>query len=405
LHKTPVVFLGANYYTGLSGIRTLGRRGVRVFALDYDFSNAYGLVSRYVHRKVLCPNVNTHEQELVDFLIELASEFGVKPVLIPSHDAYAMMISRHSEILADYYLFHQNPIGLLEQIVDKKGLYNLACEHGMKMPLTLFPQSTDEDKEAAGQMTFPCLVKPSISHIFVKIFRKKTFVAADAAELYQALQRAREEKVEVMVQQLIPGFDDRMFVLDVFIDREGQATHTMTAQKIRQFPANFGSSTLTHQFPVPELVEPGVSFLKNIGYRGYCEFEFKRHQHTEEYYMIEINARLSTLNSLFDACGIEYTYIIYRDLTGNPVDPLHLNTHLNYAFYHFYEDFFAVRQYRRTKQLTWPQIIRPLLSHRKVYAVWALDDPLPVLFFLKLLLIRVWRKIFRLFGRRESLGK
>lgn len=400
MHEVPVVFLGANYYTGLSGIRTLGRRGIRVIALDYDFSTAYGLASRYVSRRVLCPNASTQEKELVEFLVALASEFDRKPVLMLSHDVYALMASRHSELLSGYYLFHWIPRGLLEQIVDKKGLYTLACRHNMKMPLTLFPGSPEEDEEAASRIVFPCLVKPSISHLFVKMFRKKLFIAHNRKELYEALLLSREAGIDVMVQQLIPGFDDRMYVLDVFIDKEGQATHTMSAQKIRQFPANFGSSTLTHQFPVPELYEPGVSFLQRIGYRGYSEIEFKRHAETGEFYMIEINARLSTLNVLFDACGLEYPYIIYRDLTGNPLPPVHLDRHLNYAFYHFYEDIFAVRQYRKAKQLTWKEIIKPFLAHRKKYAVWALDDPLPSLFFLKIVFSKAWKKVASVFRRQ-----
>lgn len=398
MHTVPVVFLGANYYTGLSGIRTLGRRGVPVHALDYDFSSAYSLASRYVRRKVLCPNVNVDEQGLADFLVDLALKIGGKPVLIPSHDAYALMVSRHSKKLAEHYLFHRMPEGLHEKIVDKQGLYELAVEHGLKMPLTFFPSSPEEDLAAAAQVGYPCLVKPSISHLFVKVFRRKLFIVRNREELSAALSRCREARIEVMVQELIPGFDDQMFVLDVLMDQNGGATHTMTAQKLRQFPANFGSSTLTHQFPVPELRGPGVEFLKRIGYRGYCEFEFKRHRATGQYYMIEINARLSTLNSLFDACGIEYAYLIYRDLLGQPLPPVHLDEHLNYAFYHFYEDIFSVREYRRTGQLTWSQIIKPMLKHKKVYAVWAADDPLPALHFLRLILRRLFRRLFRRFG-------
>ncbi len=395
MHEVPVVFLGANYYTGLSGIRTLGRRGVPVYALDYDFGIAYGLASRYARRRVLCPNINTDEQGLVDFLLDLAKKIGGKPVLIPSHDAYALMISRHSHTLAERYLFHRMPEGLHERIVDKRGLYELSVEHGLKMPLTFFPSSREEDLAAARELGYPCLVKPSISHLFVKAFHRKLFVANNPEELSAALARCREANIGVMVQELIPGFDDHMFVADIMMSQNGEATHTMTAQKLRQFPANFGSSTLTHQFPVPELIPPSVEFLKKIGYRGYCEFEFKRHRDTGQYYMIEINARLSTLNSLFDACGIPYTYLIYRDLIGDPLPPVHLEQHLNYAFYHFYEDIFSVRQYRRTRQLTWGQIIRPWLEHKKVYAVWAADDPLPSLHFLKLVTGRLLKRRLR----------
>ncbi|NLZ92492.1 MAG: carboxylate--amine ligase [Firmicutes bacterium] len=385
-NQIPVVFLGANYYTGLGGIRTLGRRGVRVYALDYNFSNAYGLSSRYVYRRVLCPNINTDEEALVQFLVDFAASFPQKPVLIPSHDAYVLMVSRHSDILAQHYLFHQLPAGLLEQIIDKRGLYELAQKYQAKMPQTFFPASPEDDEEVAKNITYPCLIKPTYSHLFVKVFHKKCFVAENMKELKDALSLARNFNLEVMVQQLIPGFDDHIYLLEAFIDQNGNATHTMTAQKLRQYPANFGVSTFTRQYPVPEIVGPGIDFLQKIGYRGYCEVEYKKHAETGEYYLLEINARLSSLNVLFDACEMEFTYMIYRDLIGQPLAPKHLNNYLNLAFYHFYEDFFSVRGYRRSKQLTWKEIILPWLKLKKVYAIWAWDDPLPAFHFVKLML-------------------
>jgi D-aspartate ligase len=74
----------------------------------------------------------------------------------------------------------------------------------------------------------------------------------------------------------------------------------LPARKLRQFPINFGSSTLTHHLHVQELVDLGLDYMKRVGYRGYGEIEFKKHAQTGRYYLIEINARLSTLNILFD---------------------------------------------------------------------------------------------------------
>ena len=393
-NQVPVVFLGANYYTGLGGIRTLGRRGVPVYALDYNFTNAYGLSSRYVYRRVLCPNINTNEEELVQFLIDFAVNFPQKPVLIPSHDAYVLMLSRLSDVLAKHYLFHQMPPGLLEQIIDKRGLYELAQKHQAKMPQTFFPASPEDDEETANNITYPCLVKPTYSHLFMKVFHKKCFVAQNTEELKAALKLARDANIEVMVQQLIPGFDDHIYLLEAFIDQNGNATHTMTAQKLRQYPANFGVSTFTRQCYVPEIIEPGIDFLQRMGFRGYCEMEYKKHAETGEYYLLEINARLSSLNVLFDACGIEFTYLIYRDLIGQALPPKHLKQNLNLAFYHLYEDIFSVRGYRRSKQLSWKEIILPWLKHKKVYAIWAWDDPLPAFHFIKMIIGKTLRSKF-----------
>ncbi len=220
----------------------------------------------------------------------------------------------------------------------------------------------------------------------------------------QALERARDAGLEVMVQEIIPGFDDRMYVFDVYVDRHGRSTHTLTAQKLRQFPVNFGSSTLTHHRHDPEMVQTGLEYMRRLGYRGYGEIEFKKHPDTEELYMIEINARLSSINALFDACGVEFAYVMYRDLIGDPLPDCHLQEERPVAFWHLYEDILAVRGYRKKKQLTWKEILKPWFTHRKAHAIWAADDPRPLLAFTALIFGKVVAKLRRLLavGKRAA---
>ncbi len=395
----PAVILGANFYTALGAIRTLGRHGIKVFALDYDFSKAYALSSRYVYRKILCPDINRDEAALAEFLLKLGSQFDQPPVLMASADNYALLISRYAEELSPYYLFPDNPPGLLEKVINKKSLYQLAQEKGLQMPLTFFLNDRAAIKEVAEKIPYPCIVKPTISHQFVKVFRAKCLKISDAAGLIEGLEQARAAGLEVMVQEIIPGFDDRMYCFDVYVNGEGRATHTLVAQKLRQFPANFGSSTLTHQVHDQEIMELGLEYIGKIDYRGYGEIEFKRHPETGKLYMIEINARLSTLNILFDLCGVEFTHIMYRDLIGDPLPDFHLREEKPWAFWHAYEDFITIRQYRRRRQLTWGQIVKPWLTHRKAHAIWAADDPKPMFSFGLQILKKALKKIGRLLAR------
>ncbi|NLZ31805.1 MAG: carboxylate--amine ligase [Firmicutes bacterium] len=394
--KPAAVILGANYYTPLGAIRTLGRRGVRVYALDYHFPTAYALASKYVYQKVLCPNVNQDEEGMARFLIEWGKQFDERPVLMAGHDSYALLISRYAQELAPYYRLPDNPPGLLEEIINKKGLYRLSQKHGLRMPLTFFVENEADLAKAMEQMRYPCLVKPALSHEFVRIFRSKCLIVREKDTLAQALSRARSAGLEVMVQEIIPGFDDCMYVFDAYINAEGRATHTFTAQKLRQFPINFGSSTLTHHCYDPEVAALGLEYMQRLGYRGYGEIEFKRHAENGKLYMIEINARLSSLNVLFDKCGMEFAYIHYRDLIGEPLPDYHLREEKPWAFWHAYEDFLSSWAYLKSGQLGWRDIIRPWLSHRKAHAIWAADDLLPLFAFGKNLLAKLLRKAGRL---------
>ncbi len=398
----PVVILGANFYTALGAIRTLGRRGIQVYALDYHHPSAYALASRYVSRRVLCPNVNTDESGFAEFLIELGKSFAERPVLMASADNYALVISRYARELSRYYIFPANRDGLLEKVIDKKGLALIAQEHGLNIPQTyIVDQNSDLAVIGAGT-PYPCIIKPALSHKFVKVFRQKCLYANNKDELMAALETARTAELEVMVQEIIPGFDDRMYVFDVYINEKGVATHTFTAQKLRQFPINFGSSTLTRQCYKRDLVELGLAYMHKIGYRGYGEIEFKQHAGNDRFYLIEINARLSTLNVLFDKCGVEFTYVMYRDLIGDPLPDYHLDIEKPWVFWHAYEDLISSIAYLKQKQLTPGQIIKPWLASRKAHAVWAADDPLPLIAFARLILVKVTARLRRVLTRSAS---
>ncbi len=398
--QTPVVMLGANFYTALGAIRTLGRRRVPVYALDYHFPSAYALASRYVTKSILCPNINTSEKELSEFLINMGQSFEKKPVLMASADSYALLISRYANVLTDYYLFPDNPDDLLEQIIAKDGLNRLAAKHEMLTPKTITVDYKSDINQVAENIPYPCIIKPALSHEFVKVFRQKCLFAENRAILLKTLESALSSGLEVMVQEIVPGFDDQMYVFDFYVDQKGHITHTLTAQKLRQFPINFGSSTLTHHMHNQDLVELGKDYIKRLGFRGYGEIEFKQHPDNGAYYLIEINARLSTLNVLFDKCGLEFTYVMYRDLIGESLPDFHLNETKPWAFWHAYEDMISISAYLKTKQLTLTQVIRPWLTHHKAHAIWAADDIKPLLSFARLIFTKIYNKLRQTLSRK-----
>ncbi len=397
--QPPVVLLGANFYTALGAIRTLGRRGVPVYALDYHFPTAYAMASRFVTRKILCPDVNVDEEGLANFLLDLGKSFTEQPVLMATADSYALLISRYARKLSAYYLFPDNKDGLLETIIDKKGLASLAQKHNLRIPQTYFFDHKTDLAAIATNIAYPCIIKPALSHKFVRVFRQKCLFINSKEELMSALKEARGSKLELMVQEIIPGFDDQMYVFDFYVNGAGRTTHTLTAQKLRQFPINFGSSTLTHQVYDQELIELGLDYIQRIGYRGYGEIEFKKHPDNGKYYLIEINARLSTLNALFDKCGVEFTYIMYRDLIGDPLPDYHLEVEKPWAFWHAYEDIISILSYLKNKQLRLSQIIKPWLTHHKAHAIWAADDPLPLYSFARLIMAKIKGKLSRIITR------
>jgi len=393
-NKTKAVVLGNNYYIGLSTIRCLGLHGVPVVAMDYSEEDRYGAKSKYVTEKLIVPHYEREKEEFVEALIEYAKKQQNKPVLIPCHDSYVEVIDEYLQQLTEYYLIPQNTQGIYTKTMNKDTLHELAIKHGVRVPETIQVHEENFFKRVEEEVGFPCLVKPVDSPTFVEKFRKKLFKVHNMNELKNALEKAKAADIEVFAQRIIPGFDDHMYTFDAYVNQKGKVSHWTTAQKFRQYPINFGASVYTVQRHVPELYEIGASFLENIGFKGFAEIEFKKDEHTGEFYLIEINVRITNFNAMLQKVGLNFPYITYKELVGEPLPPKAVEETTNIAFWYFYEDILAIKDYLKTKQLSILSIIRTLFR-RKAGAIWSWKDPVPGFSYTAMMIKRIFNRLFK----------
>jgi predicted ATP-grasp superfamily ATP-dependent carboligase len=389
--KNKAVVLGANYYIALSVMRNLGIYGIHVAALEYSTHEAYGLKSKYCSEVVIVPHYKKETEEFIHALINYSKEQSVKPVLLPCADPYVEVIDAHSDLLRDYYLFPGMPQGRYKEIMDKDTLEVLAKKHNVLVPKTI--KMDDENFfEKVNSIGYPCLVKPTNSHNFVSVFRRKMFKVFDENALRKAMQKSKDNDLEVIIQEIVPGFDDHMYTFDAYLNEESEVTHWLTCQKYRQYPINYGASVYTEQKYIKELTEIGIPFLETIGYKGVGEIEFKKHEKSGEFYLIEINVRYSNLNELLTQAGINMPYITYRELTGNPLEEKHIDYNTGLVFRYTFEDLLAIKGYLSTKQLSVSQVFKSLFK-RKVHAIRSLDDIKPTIEYLKIMAKKLIKRL------------
>ncbi|WP_047980371.1 carboxylate--amine ligase [Ornithinibacillus contaminans] len=392
--KHKAVILGNNYYIGLSTIRSLGIHGVHTVAVDYSEEDRYGAASKYCAESILVPHYKEETEGFIHALIDYAKKQDEKPVLIPCHDTYLEVLDAHLNTIKEYYLIPQTEQGLATKVMNKDHLYALAEEHGVRAPETVRIHEPNFKERVLEEIKFPCIVKPVDSPAFVSTFRKKIFMVHTMEELDEALEKAKAANLEVFVQRIIPGFDDHMYTFDAYLDQNSKVTHWTTCQKLRQYPINFGASVYTIQKYTPDLYEIGAKFLEGIGYKGFAEIEFKKDEQTGEFYLIEINARITNFNHLLYKVGLNFPYITYREMIGDPLEPKALTETTNRAFWYGYEDMLAVKDYIKSGQLK-PSAVVKSLFRPKAYAIWSLQDPKPALSFMK-------TRVGKLFGGRRK---
>ncbi|GGA83099.1 carboxylate--amine ligase [Ornithinibacillus halotolerans] len=379
-HKA--VILGNNYYIGLSAIRSLGKEGVHTVAMDYSEEDRYGAASKYCNEKIIVPHYQKETEKFIEALIDYAKKQEKKPVLIPCHDTYLEVIDAHLHEIKKYYLIPQTEQGLATKVMNKDTLHELAVKHGVRVPETVRIHEPNFKQRVEEEIKFPCLVKPFDSPTFVRVFRKKIFKVYNMQELEEALEQAKQANLEVFVQRIIPGFDDHMYTFDAYLNQESKVTHWTTCQKLRQYPINFGASVYTIQKYTPKLFEIGSNFLEGINYKGFAEIEFKKDEETGEFYLIEINARITNFNHLLYKVGLNFPYITYREMIGEPLEPKAVTETTNRAFWYGYEDLLAVKGYVQTGQLKIGEVVKSLFRP-KAYAIWSIRDPKPAIAFTK----------------------
>ena len=389
--KNKAVVLGANYYIALSVMRNLGKHGIHVAALEYSTHEAYGLQSKYCNEVVIVPHYKKETEGFIEALIDYSKKQTLKPVLMPCADPYVEVIDAYSDLLRDYFLLPGMPQGRYKEIMDKDTLEVLAKKHDVLVPETI-KMDDNELMEKVNKIGYPCLVKPVNSHDFVSVFRRKMFKVFDEKELLEVIEMTKDKNLEVIIQEIVPGFDDHMYTFDAYLNENSKVTHWLTCQKYRQYPINYGASVYTEQKYIKALPAIGIPFLEAINYKGVGEIEFKKHEKTGKFYLIEINVRYSNLNELLTQAGINMPYITYQELTGEPIEEKHIDYNTGLVFRYTFEDLLAIKGYLATHQLTVSQVIKSLFK-KKVHAIRSFDDPKPTIEYVKIMIKKLIKRL------------
>jgi D-aspartate ligase len=342
------VVADAGWVNGLAAIRSLGRAGAPVIAVDHR-RGALGFHSRFADAR-LCPDPVADERAYVGFLRALGDELDAPAPVFPTHDEHLNAIARGREELGDRFLYPFPAWDVLGPIQSKRRQVERASELGIPIPETR--------NEPTDELGYPVLVKPSDPTGFRRAFRRQAFRCATRLELDEAFERARP--YDPLVQELIPGGDDALYTLGSYLDREGEALAVFSGRKLRQTPPSVGTCRVGEAVWVDTVVEQGLALLRGLDFHGLSQVEFKRDPRDGRYKLIEVNPRLFQWHGLAAACGADLPRVAYFDLLGTPLPAARSNGASKR---------WAITLMRGTR----PALVRPPY----VDAILALDDPRP----------------------------
>lgn len=370
-HWPPAVIAGA-FQTGVLGVRSLHRHGVRAVCFDSNGKNP-GFQSVYGPAR-LSPDPDKQSDEWLQFMLKLARDLGERPALIASSDKFVSAIARHQSMLEEHYILSPG-IALQGLLTDKHTQYELAAKHGMPMPRTQFVESMDGVTEFANAASFPCLIKPIHFREWQKfpkghpLLDSKIAIAATKQDLLEQYRLASSVSSKLILQEIIQGDDlSKRVYLSCYNDKSQRIANAMF-RELRCDPVGFGPASVTEPVLDPEVDEICDRFLKSIAYVGICEIEMKRDARDGKAKLIEANPRLSGGGDAAPYAGVDLCWLHYLDLIGENVTPVAPQGN-DFRHVVLRADAHALPKYWRAGLVSWRDVAR---SYRPPLAFFDLD--------------------------------
>lgn len=384
-HKVAAAVLGCNI-TGLQVIRSLGRAGVPVLALDSS-PTAPGLFSKYAKR-VICPDFIKDAPAFIDFLCKLATAYNEKPVLLPMTDPACIIIAMYKTVLDHFFRTPYMSLEALLNITDKIAMTKVAWENDITIPRTLIIEKNGGNIGELKEFPLPAMVKPAMHYelingilcpaSFAATYGNKGFSFSDREALLSFVKNALLKGFRLIVQEEIPGDTDQLYTLGVYADKNNKLRGWFTGHKIRQIPRAAGNCTLGEAIREDCLIELGKKIIRAYKFSGVGQLEFKKDPRNGKFEFIEINARPWAWIGLAVHCGVNLPLMQYLESIGEEI-PTFEQKNFNDRWTFLGKDLIVYfKEYRDKNTFLINNIIRYLKSLRKVRteAMLSLRDPL-----------------------------
>ena len=228
------------------------------------------------------------ETALVEFLSTVGGRLLRAGAVIPTGDREVLFLSRHRRELQRHFLFVLPGEAILERLANKSSQYQHAESIGIPIPNSHYPQTREDLVHIAATVRFPCVLKPASSHIWRdrrdSVGHWRWLKAAEIGtpeDLLAAYEQMNKNNVELIVQERIEGADSQLYSFYAYLDRNSEPLALCVIQKIRQWPAGYGSGSYSVTCRQDDVVALGVRLLREAGYVGMANVEFKRDQMME----------------------------------------------------------------------------------------------------------------------------
>lgn len=221
-------------------------------------------------------------------------------ILIGCGDGYAELISKHKAELEDVFVCPYIDYDLIKQLNDKENFYKMCDKYDLPYPKTrIITKSEYESGQQVEQpFSYPVALKPANSVEWLDIHfegRKKAFIIKSEGEFYDIVAKIYDNGYtsDLILQDFIPGDDSNMRVLNAYVDKNHQVKFMCLGHPLLEDPAPAAIGNYVAIIPEfnQEIYDKVKTFLEEIEFTGYANFDLKFDTRDNSYKLFEINLR------------------------------------------------------------------------------------------------------------------
>ena len=300
-------------------------------------------------------------------------------MLLPTSDDYIDFIFKDYEYYDSLFTLCLPSKRVINLFADKRKTYTFAQNNGIPHPKSWFPTSYEDVCRISELVDYPIVVKPAVMYSFHELFRKKAFLCECKDDLLQRVLMIAESFPidQLILQEFLSGGPKQLFSYGV-LAMNGEPVVSITANRIRQNPMDFGNSTtFAISCEIPEIEKTARRILQLTNYTGLAEVEFMYDK--GQYKFLEINTRAWKWHSISTGRGFGFLSKWVEYINGSNIVKSECTTE-TVAWVERLTDYTVSIKSLFRNQLKLREIIASYCQH-KVSAVWSIKDPLPALMY------------------------
>ncbi len=301
-----VIVTDASQRTALYVIRSLGRRGIDVTAVEKEVGRwaNLGFSSKYVEKRVILPSVHDEPDLYLEGLLKICRGHDV---LLPISMYSLKVVSRHID---EFRKILHVPVVNYEKLIKANNteiLINIANNAGIPTPSTYFIKDLNQVKEIAEDLNYP---------VFIKVKEELELAPANRNLMVSSAKELLEKYVELhrfqpfpLIQEYIKGEGQGYFAI---FNSRSEPKIVFGHRRIREYPITGGPSAFCESHYNSKVMECGDRLLRALNWYGLAMVEFKVDERDQLPKLMEINPRVWGSMPLAIASGVDFPYLLFK---------------------------------------------------------------------------------------------